>query len=182
MARRHQSELVVEDPNVGIPAAPAPSTFLPCRTPHRYRPDPRTTAEWHRTRKTVLARDRTTCQRCGRSASDVDHRVELIDGGAPFDLENLQALCGPCHDAKSSEARYVRATRAADSWGRLALCPRCAGTGLCGRCSFPGHVCPMCLGVRFVPERSALQDEIPSQSVLAEVSSVAWAGAVPRTP
>ncbi|MCI4347537.1 MAG: HNH endonuclease [Thermoplasmata archaeon] len=156
-----------------------PSTFLPGRTPHRYLADPRTTPAWRRARKAVLARDHSTCRACGRPASDVDHIIELIDGGAPYDLGNLQALCAPCHDAKSSEARYQRASRATSSWGRMALCPWCSGSGLCATCAEPSHPCPGCLGVRLVPERSAVGAEIPSQSVLAEVSSVAWAGARP---
>ena len=179
MGRRHQSELAIsESDGVDGPIA-GPSFFLPGRIPHRYRPDPRGTPEWRRARKAALARDHSTCRLCGQPATDVDHRIELIDGGAPFDLENLQALCPACHDAKSSEARYRRAGRASSSWGRMALCPRCSGSGLCDRCKLESHVCSVCLGVRFVPERCALEGELPSQAVLSEVSILAWAGARP---
>jgi 5-methylcytosine-specific restriction enzyme A len=156
-----------------------PSTFLPGRIPPRFQPDPRATAEWRRLRKAVLARDHFLCRSCGSAASDVDHRVELIDGGAPYDPENLQALCEACHDAKSSESRYRRATRAASSWGRMALCPRCSGTGRCVDCLATPHACTSCLGVRFIPEYCAQRGEIPSQAVVAQVSSLAWAGADP---
>ncbi|MGC2290032.1 MAG: HNH endonuclease [Thermoplasmata archaeon] len=157
----------------------APSTFLPGRTPHRYRPDPRATSKWRRLRKNVLTRDHFACRRCGAAATDVDHRVELIDGGEPFDPSNLQALCAACHDMKSTESRYLRASRATLSWGRMALCPRCAGSGWCGGCVSLRHPCTVCLGVRFIPERDAQRGEIPSQSVVAEVSPLAWAGAKP---
>ena len=179
MRRRHQSELSIAEVSDGVTAA-GPSTFLPGQTPHRYLPDPRTAPEWRRVRKAALVRDHSICRGCGRPATDVDHRIELIDGGAPFDLENLQSLCAACHDAKSSEARYRRASRATSTWGRMALCPRCTGTGLCALCTLAAHTCSVCLGVRFVPERCATGEELPSQVVLAEVSSVAWAGAVPR--
>jgi 5-methylcytosine-specific restriction endonuclease McrA len=181
MRHRRQTELAVVDMAETEATSAAPSTFLPGRIPNRYRPDPRATTEWRRVRRAALARDHATCQRCSGPASDVDHRIELVDGGAPFDLENLQALCASCHDAKSSEARYRRVTRATSSWGRMALCPRCDGSGRCGCCSLAGHVCGVCLGVRCVPERCVASDELPSQLVLAEVSSLAWAGALPRS-
>lgn len=179
MGRRHQSELGIGDPAEEPGTLVGPSSFLPGLTPHRFLPDPRATPVWRRVRKAVLSRDRSTCRRCGQRATDVDHRVELIDGGATFDPENLQALCGPCHDAKSSEARYLRATRAGSSWGRMALCPACSGSGRCTRCVERPHVCPYCLGIRFVPEVNAEPTDFPTQRVLAEVSSLAWAGAEP---
>jgi len=179
MRRRHQAILVDGGEPPGEAVLVGPSIFLPGGTPPRFRPDPRATPEWRRLRKVVLARDAFACRECGRPASDVDHRVELIDGGAPYEPENLQALCATCHDAKSSESRYRRVLRATSSWGRMALCPRCSGTGLCAACSTHRHACTSCLGVRFIPERCAERGEIPSQSIVAKVSSVAWAGAEP---
>jgi hypothetical protein len=177
MRRRRQA--VLEGAADGESEAPeiGPSIFLPGQVPARFQPDPRVTPAWRRIRKAVLRRDRFRCSDCGGPASDVDHRVELIDGGAAFAIENLQALCEPCHDAKTSEARHQRALRASSSWGRMALCPRCAGTGLCPECESTVHPCTTCLGVRIVPERCLPHGEIPSQYVLARVSSLAWAGA-----
>jgi hypothetical protein len=37
-----------------------------------------------------------------------DHRREIRDGGAPFDVENGQCLCGAHHTAKTMEARAQR--------------------------------------------------------------------------
>jgi 5-methylcytosine-specific restriction protein A len=49
----------------------------------------------------VLARDRFTCQRCGkRSELEVDHLVPVAKGGS-WELDNLWTLCKPCHGAKT---------------------------------------------------------------------------------
>ena len=46
------------------------------------------------------------CQECGvLPAEHVDHRLPVSLGGAPFALENTQALCAACHSAKSHEER-----------------------------------------------------------------------------
>lgn len=36
-----------------------------------------------------------------RAGEEVDHIVPLARGGAPFDRENLQHLCKPCHSRKT---------------------------------------------------------------------------------
>lgn len=180
MRRRHQSILTPTDAEDGEPLTIGPSAFLPARTPYRFRTDSRTNPEWRKARKFALRRDRFTCGRCGRPASEVDHVVELIDGGAPYQLDNLQSMCGPCHDAKTSESRYRRTFRATTSWGRLSLCPQCDGSGRCAICAESSHPCGGCLGVRFVPESCRERGELPSQALLAEVSPTAWAGAEPH--
>jgi 5-methylcytosine-specific restriction protein A len=38
----------------------------------------------------------------------VDHRTELKDGGAPFDENNAQSLCGACHNRKTAEEKQKR--------------------------------------------------------------------------
>ncbi|HEY6237697.1 MAG TPA: HNH endonuclease signature motif containing protein, partial [Thermoplasmata archaeon] len=57
--------------------------------------------------------DRYTCQICRRRLRarhlDVDHVVELARGGAPLDYLNLQAVCRPCHRAKT--ASFLRGPR-----------------------------------------------------------------------
>jgi 5-methylcytosine-specific restriction enzyme A len=56
---------------------------------------------WRRLRAIVLGRN-PICVLCGRApATEVDHRVPKAQQG-PDDLANLQAVCGPCHDAKSA--------------------------------------------------------------------------------
>lgn len=52
--------------------------------------------KWRRTRARVLL-DRPLCDECRAVATDVHHRVDLEEGGAPFDMDNLQALCHSCH-------------------------------------------------------------------------------------
>lgn len=37
-----------------------------------------------------------------------DHRHEIRDGGAPFDVDNGQCLCGAHHTAKTMAARAAR--------------------------------------------------------------------------
>jgi 5-methylcytosine-specific restriction endonuclease McrA len=54
------------------------------------------------TRSQILAvfeRDRT-CRTCGDEATDVDHVLPVAHGGQTT-LDNLQALCRPCHTAKT---------------------------------------------------------------------------------
>ena len=40
-----------------------------------------------------------------------DHRDEISDGGAPFDIANGQCLCGPHHLMKTAQARRDRIER-----------------------------------------------------------------------
>ena len=70
-------------------------------------------AEWERTRKRILRRDKGLCQVClanGRytPAKEVDHIHHKAAGGTEDDA-NLQAICSPCHQAKTAqEARQGR--------------------------------------------------------------------------
>lgn len=55
----------------------------------------------HRQRRHVLKRAGHRCERCGSSESlEVDHILPVWNGGTNA-LENGQALCVPCHDAKT---------------------------------------------------------------------------------
>ena len=38
-----------------------------------------------------------------------DHIVEIADGGARLDPNNVMLRCGPCHGVKTAEARAARA-------------------------------------------------------------------------
>ena len=62
-------------------------------------------------RHAALARDRHTCRTCGDTATEVDHIINLAQGGT-HDPVNLQALCTPCHRAKT-ETEALTARKAA---------------------------------------------------------------------
>lgn len=57
------------------------------------------TARWQNTRKRVLS-EHPLCK-CGEIATDVHHREDLADGGDPWDLEGLEALCHSCHSTET---------------------------------------------------------------------------------
>ena len=64
-------------------------------------------AAWVKLRRVVLRRDEGMCQPCARRgrptrATQVDHIVPKERDG-PDDLENLQVICRPCHDAKTKD-------------------------------------------------------------------------------
>lgn len=46
---------------------------------------------------------------CFEIATDVHHRIDLADGGAPYDQANLQALAAACH-SKLTRANQQKAT------------------------------------------------------------------------
>jgi 5-methylcytosine-specific restriction protein A len=66
--------------------------------------NPRWPPGWERTRRTVLARDRHTCQiqlpGCAGVATHVDH-IEPRRWGGGDDLANLRAACAPCNQRRS---------------------------------------------------------------------------------
>lgn len=53
------------------------------------------------------------CVMCGAGGKGVrvlgDHIVEVKDGGAELDPENVQLLCLPCHNRKTASQRARRA-------------------------------------------------------------------------
>lgn len=62
---------------------------------------------WERLRKQVMQRDAGLCQPCIRlghtsPAHAVDHVIPKAEGGTD-DERNLQAICKPCHAAKTAE-------------------------------------------------------------------------------
>lgn len=68
--------------------------------------------QWELLRAATLERDKHLCQPCLREgkltpAREVDHIVPKFEGG-PDDLNNTQAICRPCHQAKTQ----VEAARA----------------------------------------------------------------------
>lgn len=58
---------------------------------------------WRRKRESILIRDNYTCSVCGLTTKDleVDHIVNVAQGGNDED-SNLQAICIPCHKAKTA--------------------------------------------------------------------------------
>ncbi|MBC7238294.1 MAG: HNH endonuclease [Chloroflexi bacterium] len=73
-----------------------------------------------------MDRDDWLCQQCQRKgcitpATEVDHITPKAKGGAE-DSGNLEAICGPCHKAKTeaeaaeAQGRRVRPRVADDGW------------------------------------------------------------------
>jgi len=46
---------------------------------------------------------------CGRGAHEVDHIIELADGGSFHDWANLRSTCDVCHKKKTAAMRTARA-------------------------------------------------------------------------
>lgn len=59
---------------------------------------------WQMTRRKVL--NKSPLCPCGELATDADHILAIEDGGDPWALTNLQALCASCHATKTN--REVR--------------------------------------------------------------------------
>ena len=65
---------------------------------------------WEPLRRAVLAEE-PECRRCSRPATEVDHIVEVADGGPVHDRDNLQPLCHRCHATKTRRQQILRARR-----------------------------------------------------------------------
>ena len=75
------------------------------------------TRRWRRLRDRKLTAD-PLCQwpGCRVLATEVDHLVNLAEGGARYDWSNLQSLCSDHHEVKTqAEAARARAAGAAAS-------------------------------------------------------------------
>ena len=62
-------------------------------------------SDWKIIRQLVLLRDGKRCVVCGKGATEVDHIIEIQDGGAEFETTNLRSLCHKCHVRKTSFRR-----------------------------------------------------------------------------
>ncbi|MBR1927376.1 MAG: HNH endonuclease [Bacteroidales bacterium] len=67
--------------------------------------------KWRSLRALKLERS-PLCEECQRKgiftpAQMVDHIVPINKGGAPLDMDNLQALCNKCHAAKSARDKSI---------------------------------------------------------------------------
>ena len=77
---------------------------------------------WRVLRRVVLDAANWRCATCKRYANEVDHVTPLQEGGAAYDLDNLQALCRGCHIRKTaSENGLRRANPEKRAWAVL-LC------------------------------------------------------------
>jgi|TARA_R110000764_G_scaffold211893_1_gene298087 5-methylcytosine-specific restriction protein A len=70
------------------------------------------TAMWKRYRKAKLMLN-PLCEHCeeygdATIATVVDHVVEILDGGAVYDINNLQSLCHPHHNTKTGKHKKFR--------------------------------------------------------------------------
>ena len=53
---------------------------------------------WAETRRAAFERDGWRCVDCGRPGRlEAHHITPLRKNGAPYDLDNLETLCRPCH-------------------------------------------------------------------------------------
>jgi len=76
------------------------------------------TPEYQLWREHVIARAGRRCEaiddgrRCSKAEPHnrmfADHKVEVKDGGLPFDVDNGQCLCGAHHTRKTARARAAR--------------------------------------------------------------------------
>jgi hypothetical protein len=57
--------------------------------------------------RTELVSAHPYCARCSKRGGRLycDHRVELKDGGAPFERSNIEALFAPCHTLKTNAVK-----------------------------------------------------------------------------
>lgn len=76
---------------------------------------------WRRLRGQILERDQYLCQPCKRKgrvteATQVDHIIPIAKDGTD-DRANLQAICDPCHEAKTLTDSGVRQRQPCDADG-----------------------------------------------------------------
>lgn len=81
-------------------------------------------ARWKRTQAAVMKAYNYTCQRCGRPAKIVHHRVWLTpdninDPDVTLNWDNLVPLCQDCHNREHIGGRETRRGLAFDATGRL---------------------------------------------------------------
>ena len=58
--------------------------------------------KWRAVRRQAVIEANWRCSECEAPwPLEVHHRVALEDGGAPYDLANLVALCVPCHQKQT---------------------------------------------------------------------------------
>ena len=86
---------------------------------------------WQVARLATLERDRYRCQikgtKCLGTANEADHIVPLVEGGAPFDPDNLRAACKPCNAGRTSKRKAEEGWRSSSTRIILVAGPPAAG-------------------------------------------------------
>jgi 5-methylcytosine-specific restriction enzyme A len=80
------------------------------------------TERWKAVRLMAKRRDGWKCVSCGIKGVrlEVDHIKALRNGGAPYDLNNLQSLCARCHTKKTRiECGHPEKTPERKAWDAL---------------------------------------------------------------
>ena len=77
---------------------------------------------WKKLRAAKVAVD-PLCEHCmangiAKAVEEVDHKIEIEDGGAVWDIENLQSLCKHCHLVKTYKCKKEREQKK-DDWGYI---------------------------------------------------------------
>lgn len=67
--------------------------------------------DWRYIRRCILRRDHYKCVLCGNWANEVDHIVEMVDGGSFHEWSNLRSLCHEHHLEKTLLMRKARAEK-----------------------------------------------------------------------
>jgi 5-methylcytosine-specific restriction protein A len=85
----------------------------PCRPAFEGSTHPGNTSQWQKLHDAKLTHN-PMCEwpGCRRVADTVDHIVPLAEGGARYDWDNLQSLCNPHHDQKTTQDALRGKTRA----------------------------------------------------------------------
>jgi 5-methylcytosine-specific restriction enzyme A len=66
-------------------------------------------AEWLAKRRELIAKRGAWCEVCGKGGRLIlDHIVEIKDGGALLDDDNLKVMCHPCHQRKTTREQARR--------------------------------------------------------------------------
>jgi 5-methylcytosine-specific restriction endonuclease McrA len=75
------------------------------------------TARWKKLRAKKIEAVGYQCERCSKLSAHphVHHKHALEDGGAPFDIENLEALCARCHSSETMHEQHDRRRREEDA-------------------------------------------------------------------
>lgn len=82
------------------------------------------TPQWKAARLAAKRRDGWKCIKCGsRTRLEVDHKIALRDGGDPFELRNLQTLCGSCHAKKTRVEIFGEIDPERENWRILLKAP-----------------------------------------------------------